>query len=189
MAGASFSSWISQPKNRIIAAVGGVLVLVIIAVVAVMMMSGGGSPSSGTSTATSAGTGGTGGAGGTGGTNAFPAGSLRPNLLRDPSLPSDQLTINRWFDTSAFVNPPALQFGNSPRSGLRGAPFITTDATVEKSFSIREGLHFDLRGEFYNLLNHAIFNIPGFTLGSGDFGAVTSARAPRTAQLAARFSF
>jgi len=122
-------------------------------------------------------------------TNAFPAGSLRPNLLRDPSLPSDQRTVSKWFDTSAFANPAPLTFGNSPRSGLRGAPVVTTDATLEKSFFLTEHWRFDLRGEFYNLLNRAIFNVPGFTFGNADFGVVSSARSPRTAQIAARLSF
>ena len=122
-------------------------------------------------------------------TNAFPAGSLRPNLPYDASLPSSQRTVNRWFDTSAFANPAPLTFGNSPRSGLRGAPVVTTDATLEKSFFLTEHWKFDLRGEFYNLFNHAIFNTPGFTLGAADFGVVSSARSPRTAQVAARLSF
>ncbi len=122
-------------------------------------------------------------------TNAFPAGSLRPNLIHSAALPSDRRTVSRWFDTSAFANPPALTFGNSPRSGLRGAPVVTTDTTLERSFSLSERMKLDVRCEFYNLLNHAIFNIPGFTYGTADFGAVSSARAPRTAQLAAKFSF
>jgi hypothetical protein len=46
-----------------------------------------------------------------------------------------------------------------------------------------------VRGEFYNLFNHAVFNIPGFTLGAADFGVVSSARAPRTAQFAVRLAF
>jgi hypothetical protein len=122
-------------------------------------------------------------------TNAFPAGSLRPNMLYSAGLPSDQRSVGRWFDTSAFANPAPLTFGNSPRGGLRGAPVVTTDATIEKTFPITERLRFDLRGEFYNLLNHAIFNIPGFTYGAADFGVVSSARSPRNAQLAARLSF
>jgi Carboxypeptidase regulatory-like domain/TonB-dependent Receptor Plug Domain/TonB dependent receptor len=122
-------------------------------------------------------------------TNAFPAGSLRPNLLRDAPLSADQRTVAAWFDTTAFVNPAPLTFGNSPRSGLRAAPVVRTDATLERSFRLGDRARFDLRGEFYNLLNHAIFNVPGFTLGTADFGVVSSARAPRTAQLAARLSF
>ncbi len=122
-------------------------------------------------------------------TNAFPAGPLRPNLLHNAGLTSSERTVSRWFDTTAFVNPAPLTFGNSPRSGLRAAPVITTDATLEKSFQVKEGVKIDVRGEFYNLLNHAIFNIPGFTLGAADFGVVSSARAPRTAQLAMRLAF
>ena len=122
-------------------------------------------------------------------TNAFPAGSLRPNLLRDAQLASDQRTITRWFDTSAFQNPAPLTFGNSPRSGLRGAPIVQTDATFEKSFQLRERIKFDIRGEFYNLFNHAIFNAPGAIFGAADFGVVSTARSPRTAQMAARLSF
>ena len=41
-------------------------------------------------------------------------------------------TSRRWFDTSAFAAPAPFTFGNSPRSGLRGAPLVTTDATLEK---------------------------------------------------------
>ncbi len=122
-------------------------------------------------------------------TSAFPAGLLRPDLIDDPTLASDQRTANRWFNTAAFVNPPALIFGNSPRGGLRAAPVIMTDATIEKSFALREAVRLEVRGEFYNLLNHAIFNIPGFTLGAADFGVVSSARSPRTAQIAAKLSF
>jgi hypothetical protein len=122
-------------------------------------------------------------------TNAFPAGLQRPNLLRDPALPSDQRTLARWFDVSAFVNPAPLTFGNSPRSVLRGASILTTDATLEKSFFLTERWKIDVRAEAYNMLNHTNFNIPGFTLGAAGFGAVSTARAARTVQLAARLSF
>ena len=122
-------------------------------------------------------------------TNAFPAGTQRPNLVKDPTLPSDQQTLTHWFDTSAFVNPAPLTFGNSPRSVLRGASILSTDATLEKSFVLTERWKFDVRAEAYNLLNHANFNIPGFTLGAAGFGTVSTARASRTVQVAARLSF
>ena len=121
-------------------------------------------------------------------TNAFPAGSLRPNLVRDPSLASGQ-SITHWFDTGAFAAPAPFTFGNSPRSGLHGPSLITTDLTVEKSFRLTERFRFDLRSEFYNLLNHANFNVPGATLGAADFGVVTSARPGRQVQLAGRVSW
>ncbi|MEO5922747.1 MAG: carboxypeptidase regulatory-like domain-containing protein [Bryobacteraceae bacterium] len=121
--------------------------------------------------------------------NAFSAGQLRPNILRDATLSGDERSITRWFDTTAFVAPAQYQFGNSPRAGLRGPRSITTDMTVEKGFAINERFKFEIRGEFYNAFNHANFNIPGFTLGGPGFGVISSARAPRTTQLAARLSF
>jgi hypothetical protein len=121
--------------------------------------------------------------------NAFSAGPLRPNLLHDAMLSSDQRSITQWFDTSAFAAPAQYTFGNSPRSGLRGPSYVTTDMTIEKGFGLTERFKLEVRGEFYNALNHANFNIPGFTLGGAGFGVISSAKAPRTTQLAARLSF
>jgi hypothetical protein len=122
-------------------------------------------------------------------TNAFSAGQQRPILLRDPALPSSERTVARWFDTTAFATPAQFTFGNSPRSLLRGAPMFTTDLTMEKTFRLTERVKFDLRSEFYNLLNHANFNLPGLTHGAADFGVISSARPGRTVQLAARLAF
>ena len=122
-------------------------------------------------------------------TNAFPAGPLRPNLLHDPALPAGQRTIARWFDTSAFVNPPAFAFGNAPRSVLRGPGVVTTDLTLEKSIGLKGPVKLDLRAEAFNLLNRANFSIPGLTLGAPDFGVISSSRPARTIQLGARLSF
>jgi Carboxypeptidase regulatory-like domain/TonB-dependent Receptor Plug Domain/TonB dependent receptor len=122
-------------------------------------------------------------------TNAFSAGPLRPNLQHDPTLPSNERTLTRWFDTTAFANPAPFTFGNSPRSVLRGPGLATTDLMVEKSFDITERVRFDLRAEAFNVLNRANFNLPGSVLGAQDFGVISSARSGRTMQLGARLSF
>jgi hypothetical protein len=122
-------------------------------------------------------------------TNAFPAGPLRPDLVGDPELASGDRTLSRWFNTSAFVNPAPLTFGNSPRSVLRGPGVVTTDLTLEKSVPLRDGVRLDVRVEAYNLFNRVNFNVPGSTLGAADFGVISSARPARTVQLGARVSF
>lgn len=122
-------------------------------------------------------------------TNAFPAGAIRPNLIGNPVLSSDEQSLARWFNTAAFAAPPQFQFGNSPRSGLRGGSLQTVDMTLSKDFAIRERYHAEIRSEFYNLLNHANFDMPGHTLGNADFGAVLSARPGRAVQLGLRLSF
>jgi len=122
-------------------------------------------------------------------TNAFPAGPLRPDLVGGATLPPGERTLNRWFDTAAFANPAPFTFGNAPRSVLRGPGIATTDVTLEKTIAIGDRAGVDVRTEAYNLLNRANFNIPGFTLGAADFGAISSACAPRTVQLGARLRF
>ncbi|HEX8985759.1 MAG TPA: TonB-dependent receptor [Bryobacteraceae bacterium] len=122
-------------------------------------------------------------------TNAFPAGAVRPDLLRNPVLDGAQRTLTRWFDTSAFAAPAAFRFGDSPRSGLRGDSIRNVDFTLMKVFAITERIHTDVRAEAYNVLNHTNFNIPGHVFGAADFGVVSSARAPRTVQLGLRLSF
>lgn len=122
-------------------------------------------------------------------TNAFSAGSLRPNILRNAALSSDQRSLTRWFDTSAFAQPAQFTFGNSPRAGLRGDSRQTVDATLSREFPLTERFKLDFRGEFYNLFNHANFDLPGHVYGAANFGSVLSAQPGRAIQLGARISF
>jgi len=98
-------------------------------------------------------------------------------------------TLQRWFNTSAFRAPQPFRFGDAPRNGLRGGSLQTVDLTASKEFVVTERVRAEIRGEFYNLLNHANFDLPGRTLGGADFGTVLSARAARTVQLGLRLSF
>lgn len=122
-------------------------------------------------------------------TNAFSAGPLRPNLARRADLSSSERSLARWFDTSAFAAPASFTFGNSPRSGLRGASQRTVDFTATKEFALSERLRLDLRGEAYNLLNTANFDVPGHAFGAADFGVVASSRPARAIQFGVRMSY
>lgn len=119
--------------------------------------------------------------------NAFIAGTMRPNLVGDPA--AGVQTLARWFNTAAFQSAPAFTFGNSPRSVLRGPSWKNVDLTLAKNFRLTERWHTELRGEFFNVLNHANFDIPGHTLGNADFGVISSAEPARTVQVALRLVF
>ena len=119
--------------------------------------------------------------------NANIAGTMRPNLIADP-LTGTQ-TPARWFNTAAFQTAPAYKFGNSPRSVLRDAAWKTVDFNLAKSFKVTERISTEVRGEFFNSLNHANFDIPGHTLGNADFGVTSAAEPARTVQVALRLIF
>jgi hypothetical protein len=99
--------------------------------------------------------------------------------------PRRPLTRKQSFKPRPSASPwPCRRRCTSSRQGnSRSTP------TAAKQFALTERFHADLRGELYNLLNHANFNIPGATLGAADFRVVLSARAARTVQLGLRVSF
>ena len=122
----------------------------------------------------------------------------RPNRIRDGSLPDDQRTVDRYFDTGAFVplsaTPGAVGFvpnqvfGNSGVGILRGPKLVNLDFNLAKTFTIYERLSAQFRAEFFNALNHSNFGVPGVTVGAG-FGQIVSANDARIIQFALKVRF
>jgi hypothetical protein len=61
------------------------------------------------------------------------------------------------------------------------------DFGVTKIFPVSEAMLFQIRGEFFNIFNHAQFINPSGNISSGSFGNVTNARDPRIGQVSAKF--
>ncbi len=122
-------------------------------------------------------------------TNSFSAGPLRADVTRNPNLPAGQRTLARWFDTAAFQQPAAFQFGNQGVNILRSDGTVNFNFSVLRNFSLREGLRLQFRGEFFNAFNHPNFGTPGRTLGGPGFGIVSSADWARRIQLGLRMTF
>ena len=122
--------------------------------------------------------------------------AVRADRLRDGNLPSSQRSISRWFETEAFVNPGFRQWGNGGRGVLVGPGTKQLDFSIFKHFPVREGKQFQFRAEFFNISNTPQFNNPNATVGTPNYGIVTSAgseqtfqRAQRQIQLALKFLF
>ncbi len=117
----------------------------------------------------------------------------RADLLGNPVLSSDrskQERIANYFDKSMVSANAVGTFGNAPRNFMRSNGFFNIDMAVQKTFSVMDRMNIQLRGEFFNLLNHANLNAPGANVSStGDFGRITSARDPRILQLGTRITF
>ena len=122
-------------------------------------------------------------------TAAFSSGSQRANLVGKPELRSDQRSAQRWFNTAAFAQPANYQFGNAGRNLLRGPGYANLDFSLIRNVNFTEGKLLQIRGEFFNALNHTNFSTPQSTLGAANFGTITSSLAARQIQIGARFVF
>lgn len=122
-------------------------------------------------------------------TNVFSAGGQRANLLRNPNLPANERTVQRWFDTEAFAVPAPYTFGNAGRGIIRGDGRIGFDFSINKNFPIGEGRYLTFRTDLFNAFNHPDFALPGRSLGGSGFGTVSDSTDARTIQFGLRMTF
>jgi hypothetical protein len=122
-------------------------------------------------------------------------GGSRPNYVTSTACPGSYFIsgpaenrLNKWFNTACFVQPSAFTFGNVSRTmpNLRSDGLSNWDFALYKNFGT-ERLKVQLRGESFNFFNTPQFSPPNTSVGSQNFGIVTSqANNPRLIQVAAR---
>ncbi|MGC4083504.1 MAG: hypothetical protein QM736_15680 [Vicinamibacterales bacterium] len=122
--------------------------------------------------------------------NAFAGyGVQRPNLIGDPTLPVDQRSATRWFDTAAFATAPQFTLGTASRNPVRGPNYRSLDLALFRRVPLQATRSIEVRAEAFNVLNRVNFGAPNGTFGSAAFGTITTALDPRVIQLAVRFLF
>ncbi len=116
----------------------------------------------------------------------------RPDIVpgQSISLPANQRTPERWFNTAAFTAPAPFHFGNAGRNSIPGPGNQLVDLAVHKRFSLTERLGLEFRAEGFNVLNHPNFGYPDPYPDQGPFfGRILITGQPRRVQFATRISF
>ncbi len=90
---------------------------------------------------------------------------------------------NTYFLPDAFASGQPGHFGTSNRRFFHGPGILNTDFALSKTTAITEHSAVEIRGEFFNVFNHAQFSNPNGNYSSSNFGVVTSARDPRIGQI------
>ena len=122
--------------------------------------------------------------------NTNSAGGSRPDRTGSGVLPSDQRSLQRWFDASAFAQPPNGRFGNSARNPLYGPGRVNFDVSLFKDFAFNERAKLQFRTEVFNVFNTPQFGQPNGTIFNPGAGQITSTvGTPRQIQLALRLVF
>ncbi len=75
-----------------------------------------------------------------------------------------------------FSNPPAYQFGNTPRTfnSLRSDSSRQVDLSLHKNTNVTERLKLQFRAEAFNLANTPRFAPPNTSFGNNQFGIVSA---------------
>ncbi|HEV2387873.1 MAG TPA: carboxypeptidase regulatory-like domain-containing protein [Candidatus Acidoferrales bacterium] len=97
-------------------------------------------------------------------------GTDRPDLVGDPN--AGPHTVDRWFNTSAFVLNAPLAFGNAGRNIATGPGFRNVDFSVIKDTRLTERARLEFRAEFFNIFNHPNFGLPNSVMSSPTFGSL-----------------
>jgi hypothetical protein len=96
------------------------------------------------------------------------------------------------FDASQLTLHALGTMGNARRRFFSGPGIENLDATLSRSFLVKENRALEFRAEAFNIANHAQFfgaaAVEG-NVSSGTFGQAVSAMPPRLMQLAMRFRF
>lgn len=123
-------------------------------------------------------------------TNVNESWAERANIIGNPYPAGFKKSINQWFNTSAFQNPQAGDFGNSSRNLLRAPGVNVLNCSLFKTFSILDRAHLETRFESFNTLNKAQFSTPDQNVNDANFGLISgTARDNRELQFGARLTF
>jgi trimeric autotransporter adhesin len=115
-------------------------------------------------------------------------GTLRADVTGLPVSLSDP-SVGQWFNTAAFILPPAGQYGDARRNSIIGPPTRSFDMALTKVFTFRENRLLELSARGTNVFNTPQFATIDTTVNSPSYGRVTSVGSMRSLLLNARFRF
>jgi hypothetical protein len=115
---------------------------------------------------------------------------IRANLTGKSVFGSGTRNSTTWFNPAAFATPASYTYGNAGRNSVYGPGMQTMDLGVVREFPIAEKARLEVRGEFFNALNHTNLGTPNRFVNTASFGSITEVSTPgREIQVSGRISF
>jgi hypothetical protein len=123
------------------------------------------------------------------GLNIFSGGQY-VTKVGNPNIARGSRTIQKWFNTAAFMTTPQDTLGNAPRASLYGPGQNVWDLSLMRDIPLWERATFTFRADAHNAFNHPQFSGLGTsTTNTKTFGTVTGAQDPRILLLVGRLRF
>ena len=108
---------------------------------------------------------------------------------RMPGGRTKEEQLARWFDTSVFEVSRPGTLGSARRNQMRQPGLWNLTYSLFRNFQIVEKARLQLRGEFFNVFNHANLGGANATQNSPNFGRISGTGGPRIVQVAAKVIF
>jgi len=90
----------------------------------------------------------------------------------------------------AYTVSVPLSYGNIVKGSFVGPQYAAWDASMMRFFPVHEGVQFEFRAEFFNILNHTNHGDPQQSQTNGAFGRITSTNGdPRIGQMSLKLLF
>jgi hypothetical protein len=102
-----------------------------------------------------------------------PGETQTPNQVAPVQISHGINVGNPWFSTASFAQPVGVTFGTSGRNIVSGPGLFILNASLFKSFRIRERTSVEFRAETFNATNTPEFSNPQASITSSTYGYVT----------------
>ena len=113
-------------------------------------------------------------------------GTIRPNYTGAPLYAGGG---GQYLNPAAFAAPAPGQWGNARRGSIRGPAQFGLNASLARTFRLKDRFSLDLRIDATNLLNHVTYTAWVPTINSAQFGLPAATNAMRNVQTTMRVRF
>jgi len=93
------------------------------------------------------------------------------------------LHCKSYLNPASFITNPVGTYGDVQKGAFTGPQYVDWDVSLAREFPVNERLLFQLRAEYFNVLNHTNFGDPNTTTNS-TFGQITSTNPQNSASTA-----
>ena len=113
-------------------------------------------------------------------------GTVRPDVT---GASIDNAPAGLFLNPAAFTKPAPGQWGNARRGSITGPGLFSLNASLARSFKVKDRYTLDFRVDSTNALNHVAYRSWNTTINSAQFGLPVAANGMRTLQTSLRLRF
>jgi len=116
--------------------------------------------------------------------------ATRPDVVGGVNPYAGGHTLNHWFNTAAFARPTPFTYGNARRNSLIGPKQNVVHLSLQKQWTLRDNIKFQLRADAFNAPNHPSLYVPSGNISSSSVGIVSGTNQDnREVQIGSKLTF